>query len=461
MSYIRGIILIMSQNLCQNTSEITINVSFEELLNIINVLKIDKFNNMMYNAKDLVNMKSPNGNSCPNFYGKLKTCLGEECINTHYLTNITNVIKHVLDIDNPWDNMMISGGFVQYALNSKHSELKPSDIDIFLYGSKDEQIAKYSVLLEHFSKLESYFCLRGNVTTIIIPSFEYDIQIIPTEPNSTPHSIIKNFDYTYVQFYYDQQGVFGTFEAFESLYRGITKYTKDDFTFDCVTMDRLTKAFMKGFCVEKCQQLDKICDNMNIENALKLRDRYTPNKVNTIRNAYIGDDIFMVNLIKSLYITDICTYKNIDVIQNTIMDIGITDTYYEELTAKKHADQIDNITINNVSLKVINSIPSPINVTKLECTVNCNDIDEKTKKLGIFTTTNNKFEYIELKTKKLGIFPINDCDRYYIRVANLKKYQQELQDKLNNINLDSVTLIGTVYKHTWFKIKKIIPTITI
>lgn len=107
-----------------------------------------------------------------------------------------------------WQNMIISGGFIFGLLRSNSkSILGSTDIDIFLYGSKEEQMKKVTYLVDYFKEYNPYYTRNRSVINIIIKDMKYDVQIICTE-FTEPIDIISNFDQSYVKLYYDGSNIY-------------------------------------------------------------------------------------------------------------------------------------------------------------------------------------------------------------------------------------------------------------
>lgn len=392
---------------------IPINVSISELIDIIGKLGITRLNDQTYDAEYFMNMISRN-----------EKTFGNTCIDKNYMSFIYNSLKNIIDVEEKWNNMIISGGFITHALYGAYSKIKTSDIDIFLYGTKEEQLNKYHTLLDHFSERDAYFCVRGNVTTIIIPSFDYDIQIISSDPNSTPLDIIKKFDYTYVQFYYDQSGVYGTLDAFKCLQSGYTKYTKDKFRLTQNSTNRLAKTLLKGFQINRCDVMKNVLSIVDVDEIQNSYVKNVPNKSKVIRCNYTDANDVMINIIRELYITDICTYKDVEKIKQGIK-IGNCDDYYDN---NDSCDMPHLLTIKNVTLSVIKSIDK-YGVKKVLCTIPKKEITFENKRaIKKITTHINSFdsEFIEYAERN---------DLYVINTANVKINDSDVYSFLNR-NID-------------------------
>lgn len=88
----------------------------------------------------------------------------------------------------------------------------------------------------------------GKVTTIIIPSLPYDIQIIPTD-NSSPYNVVNSFDFSYVKTFFDGKEIYTTFDGLLSLKYAITICTPTDED-NSVTNTRLYKTLLKGLNIQ-------------------------------------------------------------------------------------------------------------------------------------------------------------------------------------------------------------------
>lgn len=146
-----------------------------------------------------------------------------------------------------WDNVILTGGFIFGLLNDLTASLISStDIDLFTYNDQTEETAKY--LLNHFNQFKPYYSVRGHVTTIIIPTFPYDIQIIPTS-HSTAYDVIHAFDFSYVKTYYDGNDIYTTFDGLLSLKYATTNCSPTDED-NSVSNSRLYKTLLKGLSIQ-------------------------------------------------------------------------------------------------------------------------------------------------------------------------------------------------------------------
>ena len=249
-----------------------------------------------------------------------------------------------------WKNVILSGGFLYGLLSSSQQPIScSSDIDLFIYtdGLFEYNEDVMERCCEFFSKFNPQWIKRGDVVTIIIPDFKYDIQLIPTS-KQTPLEIIQDFDFNYVQMYYNGEDIWCTFEALVGLKYNLAIYNQED-----IKIDRVYKAVRKGLnivCDEKTNKLKRLNNDCIITLDFEYLENYTNTKIHLNKTSMIRKLIPHLNseeatdLIKYYYKTNIASnsYKKLD--QNTVIDSDLLD---EEEEYKKFLEN-NQLDINNL-----------------------------------------------------------------------------------------------------------------
>lgn len=226
-----------------------------ELINQTNGLVITESNIFkVYDFYDILKYEKSNENIFKlNKQIHLDYKLNQKCIKPkeEFLKLFQEKTKGLFD-NMKWDNVILTGGFIFGLLNDlSESLISSTDIDLFTYNDKSEETAKY--LLKHFSQFKPYYSVRGQVKTIIIPSFPYDIQIIPTN-HTTAYDVIHSFDFSYVKTYYDGSDIFTTFDGLLSLKYATTICTPTDED-NTLSNARLYKTLLKGLNIQYNSEL--------------------------------------------------------------------------------------------------------------------------------------------------------------------------------------------------------------
>jgi len=116
-----------------------------------------------------------------------------------------------------WSNVVVAGGFIYGILdNAYDSIIDSTDIDLFVYGDSDVVKNKITYINKYFEKYAPYYVVNKSVITIIIKSFRFDIQIIPTN-KFVPFDIINEFDFSYVMLYYNGTNIFTNINGLVSI----------------------------------------------------------------------------------------------------------------------------------------------------------------------------------------------------------------------------------------------------
>ncbi len=207
------------------------------------------------------------------------TIISENEFNNKFNDYTNNIF---VEID--WSNMVIAGGFIFGLLNNiSNSVIASTDIDIFIYSTDiDIRKQKWSYLLEYFSKYTPIYVNNKGIINIIIPSLNYDIQLIVFHSDN-PENIINEFDLNYVRLYYDGVTVSANIGAMIGF-----KYQIADVNID-YTKDldkRLCKTILKGLNIRKCNVItkySKLVTNNTID--INKYDKTSFNTQNIIRHS--------------------------------------------------------------------------------------------------------------------------------------------------------------------------------
>ncbi len=220
-----------------------------------------------------------------NSYLPLKNNFGTNTIiSENEFNNKFNDYTNNIFVGIDWSNMVIAGGFVFGLLNNiSNSIIGSTDIDIFIYSTDiDIRKQKWEYLLEYFSKYTPVYINNKGIINIIIPTLNYDIQLIVFHSDN-PESIINEFDLNYVRLYYDGLTVFaniGCLIGFKYQIADINiDYTKD--------LDkRICKTILKGLNIRKNDVITKHC-KLVVDNIIDINkyDITTFNTQNIIRQS--------------------------------------------------------------------------------------------------------------------------------------------------------------------------------
>jgi hypothetical protein len=177
--------------------------------------------------------------------------------NLQIYNRLYNTLSDIMDENFVWENVVFAGGLVNGILDSKFDEekYKKSDIDLFVYGKKDEVPSIMQRIYTYFrNKHESmYSFVYKHVTllTILIPG-KRSIQIIGTGYD-TALNVISDFDLTHCQVGFDGKEIITTSGFDEAIKTRESMVTKK-----AVHAYRLAKAYIRGFSVIKNPNLDVI-----------------------------------------------------------------------------------------------------------------------------------------------------------------------------------------------------------
>ena len=225
----------------------------------------------LYDFYDILNYETSNWDTFHINDVEHKYEIGKKCIKSKddvlkdFETKTKGIFKGMC-----WNNVILAGGFTFGLVNNLHNSLISStDIDLFIYNDVDDidennGTSTVQNILKHFSQFNPYYITRGKVITLIIPDFEYDIQIIPTSKKS-PREIIESFDFSYVKMYYDGNDIYTTLDGLIGLKNAITIYKPQEEN-NKITTIRLYKAIVKGLKIRYNGDIkNKYIDNKNID----------------------------------------------------------------------------------------------------------------------------------------------------------------------------------------------------
>ena len=294
---------------------------------------------------------------------------GKKCVHSkddvirtfHEKTN--NMFKNI-----NWSNIILTGGFPFGLVNNlSDGFLNSTDIDLFIYGgSKDETDivdTKMKYLLDYFSQYNPIYSKRGKVVTIIIPSFPFDIQLIPSG-ELNPYDVINNFDFTYIQMYYDGSDIYITFDCLLSIKHNVTMYKNLEYS---VKTDRLYKTVKKGLHIKYSEHVK----NVHIDSDVIHYDRMLKDKT---MNVYMNKSNIVRKIIKCVDLNkDIdeiapiikTYYKSRYVTQDVLRLVNTKDDDYEgnnnndgygSLTKRIRRNIIDIDNIDESNFNIIKSL---------------------------------------------------------------------------------------------------------
>ena len=323
-----------------------------DLINIDkNIISLDQNTFKLYDFYDILDYEKPNWETFVQYnytdYKVYSKCIKEKEIVLADFYDKTKGIFEGLD----WSNMIVTGGFIFGLVNNLNNSLiNGTDIDIFVYADINNIVEeKVEYLLRHFSNASKvtkpYYVTRGKVITLIIPTLDYDIQIIPTHHNSA-FEVVNSFDFSYVKTYYDGSDIYTTLDGLISLKHGLTIYKsqnqKEDNTINDV---RLYKTIIKGLQIKydpsiknryingKTIDLFELEKNENIKLAL--------NKASTVKKLMkCVSGIDLIPIIKAYYRS-----RNVTMDIDNIGSLNINDTTeYDHITNVKNTIDVNKIT---------------------------------------------------------------------------------------------------------------------
>ncbi len=173
-----------------------------------------------------------------------------------FLQKFNKLTCGLIDQTFDWKNVVCAGGMILESI-SVFELNKFTDIDLFLYGSRQEQIEKARQLCEYFycraGELSSVAWIglekkkrNKSVITICFQSIKRTVQIICTDAMYIGR-IITDFDIYSNSVLYDGQNIMGIKKWFNAVETKITELNP----MHCLKTKRLHKTIKKGFLFNK------------------------------------------------------------------------------------------------------------------------------------------------------------------------------------------------------------------
>ena len=195
------------------------------------------------------------------FYKILKTFNGlslfknknkKYAIFPHYQTQLNQLLQidekfNLKEVFNQ-QGLSLSGPLIDRVLTSSKSPQRP-DLTIYLTGKNQEQ---RSMSLQY---LLSFFNDKGTAFDLLIYrnilNFYINqrlIQVIITDEKN-PVEVIKNFDYTHSQFYYQKEQIYGTYDGLTAIKTRTTRYSKSPRPYHQIDLSKLLNVRQLGYNV--------------------------------------------------------------------------------------------------------------------------------------------------------------------------------------------------------------------
>ncbi len=431
--------------------------------------KIDKSKKEIEDCKPKIDNPIINKNKTPITYN-IKSINSHEKFMNLFHTKTNNVF-----VNFDWNNVILAGGFL-YGLvdNICNSILPGSDVDLFVFGEPEIIENKTKQLLEYFSQFNPYYVCNGNVITLIIPSLNYDIQIISFANNINELNIITNFDYNYVKLYFDGTNIFCTLDNLLALKYKIAILTPNENQKEYMITSRIYKTTIKGLKIKYDSQIKNPCiDGNNIKmNTLHDNQQIKTNLTKSVSIRKLMPHLEsheITELIKSYYKTQ-NVFMNIEQINNTSTNMGNSD--YDFLKNKNKNVNINNIndikvvkkysnlsyysfhtinneTYNNISIQTTFCIfKKRIHDGRISLVLYVKDNETKQKLINLHNCLNKIIEKKNLhreKMRKMFICGYNDNSykiikttdddlKLVVHVINNMKNYDKIIEQINNLN---------------------------
>lgn len=168
----------------------------------------------------------------------------------------------------PFGRVAFAGGSTTKILGTDYDpkNARQSDCDIFIFAETvDERAEVYEKVMRWFDTPNTYYALRGSVTTIYIKDISRKFQVISINA-SNPYDVIARFDLTHIQWMLvgDTNGpnaswqphFYGTPEACRAMREKITRFSNTA----RVRIHRLIKALHCGYSVSRDTDVVDISD---------------------------------------------------------------------------------------------------------------------------------------------------------------------------------------------------------
>ena len=212
-------------NICENLGTISL-AEYYNLFESIKKKKIIPYNNNKINIYEYLDMLNYEDHSFQVLNKQPKDKISPVINKENFFALFHKLTGNVF-ADFDYTNACIAGGFVFSLLTN--TIIDSTDIDIFVYGTEEEIIAKIKYILNYFQPLSPYYVVNRSVITIISSKMMFDIQIIPYKENSSPISVINKFDLSHCMIYFDGLNVCTNLHGFMSLkYRATKKVFKKE-----------------------------------------------------------------------------------------------------------------------------------------------------------------------------------------------------------------------------------------
>jgi small nuclear ribonucleoprotein (snRNP)-like protein len=259
----------------------------------------------------------------------------------------------LIDCTFDWSNVVCGGGFVLESISLDELN-RDTDIDLFLYGSDDDKIAKAQKLCEYFyAKAHelstiAWFGQNSSVITICFESINRTVQIVYTNCTRI-EKIITDFDIYCNSVLYDGNEVQGIKKWFDAIETKVTKHNP----MHLIKNKRLYKTIMKGFQFNKNYHLNtSYLDYVSSGQAEKdiISSHYYPSnscsedidtKIENMCKCYHTSS-FTSNMIKP---NDLKEYGKISI--NEYFESKIIDTLFDHNDIVLH-----HVTINNTNINI-------------------------------------------------------------------------------------------------------------
>lgn len=291
------------------------------------VTNISELEKIQYQKTDIVTK---------NIYNEYSYCVNSVDTIMKKFNEYTN--NYFKDIN--YDNMIISGGFIYGIVDNLYDSLSfTSDIDIFVYGTKQVKEEKIKYLLNYFKQYKPIYFISNGTYNILIPEIAFDIQIINSK-YGTPNEIVDNFDYGYTQLYYNGKSIYCTNKCLYSLITKVTCIFKSGTNDTHKNISRIEKAYAKGLEITDIHDYIKSnkIDNINFSS------EYIP-KSSLVRKLINSENYDIFAIIKNIYQIDYVSYNSDDLFVNLIE----TETYFEGALNDIHrvVDPVENANVPN------------------------------------------------------------------------------------------------------------------
>lgn len=149
----------------------------------------------------------------------------------------------------PFKNVAFAGGSITKMLCKDYDPDKDlqSDCDMFVFGRDVFERARiFEEVLKWFDTPNTYYAVRGSVTSIYIKDIQRKFQVI-SMCNSNPFEVIGNFDMTHISWTYLNGTFYGTPSACRAMREKMTRFNN----VPRLRVTRLIKALYNGYSIRK------------------------------------------------------------------------------------------------------------------------------------------------------------------------------------------------------------------